>query len=689
MRWYRHSVLALVSTLATAALAVAQPAATVTADTTSAPLAPPLERMRLGNGLRVVMDARADTSIVSVCSVWGVGSRDEAGNQVGFARIVEQLARRADEVELRVAERGGSTWSTTEVDRTIFCTTVPQAELPIAVWAEASRLQPLRTPAVLFERERDRAIARLFPPGVEAPRERGLQLLSALAFQGWWRAERTPETSLLDLTVRDLDAIGRFHQSYYRSDNVVFSFSGNLDPAQVRAQLDEHVDVARPPGKAPAYTAPDPPPRQTSERFAGLEDDGLGTPLVLFAYGIPGPGTADHRAMELAAAVLGGGPASTLHEQLVVRQRQARSVRAFTTEQQGVGALVVEVSLTKTATMKHVELVLEQQLRRLRVAGPTQQELAQARAGLVSDLLDRMQTSQQRARLFGEWELVAGDAGLVSREPAAYAAITAGQVRQALKDHLDSTVPSIVEVHPPGWYTPGDAKPPPPVHIVDRGETLIGIAKRYGISVNELTAENKIQRNKPIFPGQTLKLPKGAKDSGARKRGTTSKDAASKPKEHVVAKGQTLSGIAHSHGVTTTALARANGLDPKRPIRVGQKLVIPPKPAPPAEDSKSPSSKPASPSTPRRRGTSKPGTAPAPRSTQPESTGSTSKAEPQAEEPARAVRTHVVQKGQTLSGIAHANGVSTADLARFNGINPKKPIRVGQKLKIPPPQRKR
>jgi zinc protease len=669
---YRHSILALLLCVAAAAPAAAQPAATATAPAASDPLAPPLERLRRGNGLRVVMDRRSDTSIVSVCSVWGVGSRDETGDEVGYARLVEQLARRVDEVELRVTERGGTTWSTTEVDRTIFCTTVPQSELPIAVWAEASRLQPLRTPAVLFERDRDRAIARLLPPGVEAPRERGRQLLWSLAFQGWWRPERTPETSLLDLTVQDLDAIGRFHQRYYRSDNVVFSFSGNVDAAEVRAQLDAQVDGARPRGAIPSYTPPDPPPRQTSERFAGLEDDGLGTPLVMFAYAIPGPNSADHRALELAAAVLGGGPASTLHEQLVVRQRQARSVRAWTSQHRGAGALVVEISFTKAATMKHVELVLDQQLRRLRVAGPTQQELARARALLTSDLLDRVQTSQQRARLFGEWELMAGDAGLVSREPAAYAAITPGQVRQACKDHVDSTVPSIVEVHPPGWYTPGDAKPPPRVHIVDRGETLIGIAKRYGITVNQLISENKIQRNKPIFPGQTLKLPKGAKDSGPRKRGTSSRKApAAKPKEHVVARGQTLSGIAHRHGVTTTALARANGLDPKRPIRVGQKLVVPPKPAPARKDAKDSSTE-------------------SRRAAQPASKrAADQKPDEKATESPRPVRTHVVQKGQTLSGIARANGVSTAELARFNGIDPKKPIRIGQKLKIPPPQPKR
>jgi len=622
------------------------------------------------------MDPREATGVVSVCSVWGVGERDEAPGEAGYARLVEQLSRRSGEVEMRVAERGGSTRSATEIDRTVFCTTVPASEMPIAVWAEASRLQPLRTPAVLFEPERDRAIARLLPLGADASRARGEYLLSGLAFEGWWRSERTPESSLLDLTPQDLVSVGLFHDRYYRSDNVVFSFSGNLDGAAVRAEIDKQTSPAPPTGLVPRYVAPAPPPRQTSERFAALQDDGLGTPLVLFGYTIPGCEASDHRALELAAEVLGGGPSSVLHDQLVVRQRQARDVRGWTTPQRDVGALVLEVSLTKGATMKRVELVISQQLRRLRVAGPTQQELARARAGRVASLLDRVQTSEQRARLFGEWELVAGDARLLAKEPDAYRAITPGQVRQAMKEHVDPTIPSIVEVHPPGWYSPTDAKPPPRVHIVDRGETLIGIAKRYGITVNELTRKNGIQQSKPIYPGQTLKLPKGAKDSGSRRSGGSSRSAPPKPREHSVTKGESLSTIAHHYGVTTTALARANRLDPKRPIRIGQKLVIPPKAKPREEGKQGPSA-----STSKRE----------PRSKSSQS-GSASKTEPEAtqeEEAPKPVRVHTVQKGQTLGGIAHANGVSTADLARYNGIDPKKPIRIGQKLKIPPPKPKR
>lgn len=51
--------------------------------------------------------------------------------------------------------------------------------------------------------------------------------------------------------------------------------------------------------------------------------------------------------------------------------------------------------------------------------------------------------------------------------------------------------------------------------------------------------------------------------------------AAKQTGTHVVAKGETLGGIASRHGVTVAALKSANGIKDERKLAVGQKLVIP------------------------------------------------------------------------------------------------------------------
>ena len=50
-------------------------------------------------------------------------------------------------------------------------------------------------------------------------------------------------------------------------------------------------------------------------------------------------------------------------------------------------------------------------------------------------------------------------------------------------------------------------------------------------------------------------------------------------------------------------------------------------------------------------------------------------------------RTHVVRRGQTLAGIARANGVTTRDISEANGLTPGKRLRPGTELIIPIPAR--
>ena len=99
-------------------------------------------------------------------------------------------------------------------------------------------------------------------------------------------------------------------------------------------------------------------------------------------------------------------------------------------------------------------------------------------------------------------------------------------------------------------------------YTVQRGDTLSGIARWYGVSVHALAQANGIWNVNLIFAGQTLCIPSGGGGGGAGSG------------HHVVRYGQTLSGIAAYYGTTTTCLAQANGIWNPNRIYVGQVLTI-------------------------------------------------------------------------------------------------------------------
>jgi LysM repeat protein len=171
----------------------------------------------------------------------------------------------------------------------------------------------------------------------------------------------------------------------------------------------------------------------------------------------------------------------------------------------------------------------------------------------------------------------------------------------------------------------------PTVHTVRPGENLFRIGLRYGLTVDALSSANGIRSSDRIFAGQRLTIP----GYGS----TASAPASAAPSGyHIVQRGENLSRIALRYGVTTRALAAANGIVNPNHVYVGQRLAI---------------HGAASSST----NNSVPATA---------SSGS-----------------YVVRRGDSLSAIARRCGVSMWTLAQLNGIRNPSFIYVGQTIRVP------
>ncbi|MDH7489747.1 MAG: LysM peptidoglycan-binding domain-containing protein [Anaerolineae bacterium] len=157
-------------------------------------------------------------------------------------------------------------------------------------------------------------------------------------------------------------------------------------------------------------------------------------------------------------------------------------------------------------------------------------------------------------------------------------------------------------------------------YTVQPGDTLYGLAVRFGTTVNELAALNNLPPDAMLLTGQVLTIPAGA---------------ANPPNVHIVQAGENLYRIALRYGITWQELAQLNGITDPTTLRVGQRLILP--------------------------------------------SGATGTQPP----PSSGTRTHVVLPGDTLYGIAARYGVSVQALAQANGLTLYSIIYVGQTLIIP------
>ncbi len=104
-------------------------------------------------------------------------------------------------------------------------------------------------------------------------------------------------------------------------------------------------------------------------------------------------------------------------------------------------------------------------------------------------------------------------------------------------------------------------------YTVRSGDTLGGIADHFGVDEDDLAAVNGITNPNRLQVGQQLSIP-GNSTGGSRQVAAGSAD-------YVVIAGDTLSGIADMFGISSTAIASANGLDNPNSLREGQQLKIP------------------------------------------------------------------------------------------------------------------
>jgi len=229
-----------------------------------------------------------------------------------------------------------------------------------------------------------------------------------------------------------------------------------------------------------------------------------------------------------------------------------------------------------------------------------------------------------------------------------------GTLAAAMQAHEAAVKAGVIPAASVSTSLPSSLRPAQPSapaeYTIARGDTISGIAGRYGLDTYEILKLNNLQPNTVIYPGQKIKLTGSASAPAAPAKQESPAPANAGGSVYTVKSGDTLGAIAARHGVKLSEVLSWNGLNMNSIIHPGQKIKI----------GSGQSIAPAAATTPAAAPAAKPAPAPAANS------GS-----------------YTVKSGDTLSAIAAKHGVKLSDILSANKLTMTSMIYPGNKLVIP------
>jgi predicted Zn-dependent peptidase len=349
------------------------------------PIAVPVTRFQLGNGLTVLLHEDHSLPTVVVDIWFRVGSKDERAGRTGFAHLFEHLmfmgtaAVPNGQYDAIMEAVGGQNNATTSEDRTNYFESGPSNLLETFLWLEADRLATLSDDMTKEKVDLQRDVVKNERRQSYENRPYGMAEL-ALSENSWPKehAYHHPVIgSHEDLTAASVDDVKNFFHDFYVPSNATLAIVGDFDPQNARALVEKYFGRLskknEPPHAAPAPFAPKVSTELTLKDAVQLE-------RATVAFHSPPsyePGDAE---CDLLAAILGSGKSSRLYQALVYDQKIAQQVQVEQRSMRYGSLFLITATATPGHTAGELEKAIAAELARLDKTPPTERELERARA---------------------------------------------------------------------------------------------------------------------------------------------------------------------------------------------------------------------------------------------------------------------------------------------------------------------
>ena len=437
------------------------------------------QKYTLPNGLDVILREDHRVPMVAVNLWYHVGPANETAGLTGFAHLFEHMMFQgsghvADDAQFKLLEQAGASNinGTTDFDRTNYMEDLPSNQLELALWLESDRMGFLldKVDQTNLSNQQDVVRNERRQSVENAPYGLGEEELYHQLYPAGHPYYASVIGSHADIQNAKLEDVRNFFKQYYVPNNASLVIVGDIDIAKTKALVEKYFASIPKGAPVPPITATT--PKITSERRSTVTDK-VELPRVLMAWITPPifkPGDAE---AVLAARILGGGKASRLYKSLVYDKKIAQSVVA-NQQPMTLGSIFQITATAKPGhTADEVEQAVWAEIERMAQTGPTEDELAAAKTGMYSDIVQSLEnlggvgggsgTAAGVADRLNYYNHHLKDPGYLNKDLERYAAVTADGIKQLAANSLGKNQRVVVQIVPGEKVIPPAPPTPAPV----------------------------------------------------------------------------------------------------------------------------------------------------------------------------------------------------------------------------------
>jgi predicted Zn-dependent peptidase len=404
---------------------------------------PPFKRVKLQNGLTVLLMEQKEVPLVSFSLIVKSGAVADPAGKEGLAALTAGLLRKgtktrtADQLSGELDFIGGTLFTSAIPDYTMGAAEFVKKDIakgldlfadvllnPTFPQDEVAKLQRQRIDEVKADKDAAGGVI-------------GLYYNSFLFGQHpYARPAFGHEQSLAAITRADVE---RFYQTFYTPSNSILAVVGDFEAAEMERMLTAKFG-AWPAKAAPAATLAEPSPAQGRRLLLIDKPDSTQTYFQIGNVGVPRT-HPDRVPIAVINTLFGGRFTSMLNTELRIKTGLTYGARSSFDQRKVRGPFAISTYTKNETTERAIDMTLDI-LKRLHEKGITEEELKSAKSYIKGQYPPRIETSDQLALLIAQLEFYGLDEAEVNAYYAKIDAMTLADARRIIKEHfpLDNLV---------------------------------------------------------------------------------------------------------------------------------------------------------------------------------------------------------------------------------------------------------